>query len=257
MIITEIDNSLEKARSGIIVQSKKLLQNLGFFDAISQMTIQVIADNSSENQAKEVKENGFEKLHNFLSAEQIYKVNDCLSEEIKKISGILVYQFVRKVLNYEKDFYIDNKPVVRFFTPHDYYSANPILAGKQGFLKIQGPHHDTWFGHATEGLNIWMAIGRVRKGNGLSIYPEVWGRYINHGGNHRMPKTEYLGVPINFELEPGDVLFFHGEHMHSSELNITNETRYVLTSRFSIFEPKIIDGVKAPWLNSKDFDENK
>lgn len=256
MIINEIVDSLEKVRSGAIVQSKNLLQNLGYFDKITQITLQIISDCASESQAKNIEEYGFEQLHNFLTAEQIYKINDNLSESIKPILGKMVYDFVKIKLGYEKDFFIDNKPVVRFFTPHDYYSRNPVLAGKQGFLKIQGPHHDTWFGHATEGLNIWMAIGRVIHGNGLSIYPEVWGRYINHNGTHRMPRDQYLGVPVNFELNPGDVLFFHGEHMHSSELNITKETRYVLTSRFSIFEPKIIDGVKAPWLYSKDFDEN-
>ena len=58
---------------------------------------------------------------------------------------------------------------------------------------------------------------------------------------------------MNFELDPGDVLLFRGEHLHSSELNITGETRYVLTARFTTSHPRFPEpeGRWRPWYDSR------
>lgn len=43
---------------------------------------------------------------------------------------------------------------------------------------------------------------------------------------------------MRFEMEPGDILLFAGDHLHSSEPNTTDETRYVLTKRLSLGAPR-------------------
>ena len=57
---------------------------------------------------------------------------------------------------------------------------------------------------------------------------------------------------MNFELDAGDVLLFRGEHLHSSELNVTDETRYVLTVRFAPSRPRVPElGRWHPWYDSR------
>ena len=75
----------------------------------------------------------------------------------------------------------------------------------------------------------------------------MWGKYVPHDGKQLMPKEVNLGSTVNFNLDPGDVLLFPGEIVHSSELNITNDTRFVMTSRFSTTAPEFKYGENNPW----------
>jgi len=234
IILNDFTNALENIRNGKIIIKKQFLQELGLFKKICDLTPQI---------------RKFEKLHEELTAQQIYNLNIDVSAKIPEIGYQITRTFVKDYIGYKDKFYIDNAPVIRFYVPHDFYKANEaVLKDRQGYLRIQGPHHDTWFGHAIEGLNLWMAIGRVKKGNGLSLYPETWGKYIEHNGNFQMPRDQYLGPSLNFELDPGDLLFFHGEFVHASELNVTDETRYVITTRFSTEPPIFKEGGNSPWI---------
>ena len=243
---------LSLTQQGEVLNFQSVLKKLGYYSKIKDLTLSVIQGEVSTRLADRVKIEGFEKLHLFLNGEQIERVNEKLTQAVKPIVSRLVKSFVRDILGYSSNLYIDSLPVVRFFVPHDIYIENQSRFSKwPGYLKIQGPHHDTWFDHATAGLNMWMAMGRVSKGNGLLIYPEVWGKTIAHDGHRQMPKSQYLGRPRNFELGRGDLLFFHGEHLHASELNVTTETRYVLTTRFVLKRPKFKEVQQwHPWAAS-------
>jgi ectoine hydroxylase-related dioxygenase (phytanoyl-CoA dioxygenase family) len=138
--------------------------------------------------------------------------------------------------------------------PHDVYSgAKEVFNQRLGFLKIQGPHQDNWFGHSTGGINLWMAVSPVDRGNGLLIYQDRWSEEVPHDGNLKMPTRAPVGRPTNFQLSPGDLLFFHGEHLHSSEINITGNTRVVLTTRLCREKPNFKETSNiSPWLQSHE-----
>ena len=59
-----------------------------------------------------------------------------------------------------------------------------------------------------------------------------------------------LGMPLNVRLDPGDMLLFSGEHLHSSELNRTDSTRYVISFRMSLSPPQYGEGNR--WIAYND-----
>ena len=61
------------------------------------------------------------------------------------------------------------------------------------------------------------------------------------------------GKPQTFDLNPGDMLLFNGEHVHASELNVTQDTRVVLTTRFCLKKPTFTEGGNSIWINSRNY----
>ena len=64
----------------------------------------------------------------------------------------------------------------------------------------------------------WIAVGPVRAGNGLLT---VFGKPLAREGTD-VARSEPLGSPVTEPL--GGMLFFHDDHLQSSELNITEST---------------------------------
>jgi ectoine hydroxylase-related dioxygenase (phytanoyl-CoA dioxygenase family) len=105
-----------------------------------------------------------------------------------------------------------------------------------GHLVSHNPHRDSWFSQPVNGINAWIAVGPVHSGNGLLIYPAVFGRELAREKSE-VARSEPLGVPLTVEMHPGDMLLFLGDHLHSSELNVTRFTRYVVSFRLTVGEP--------------------
>jgi hypothetical protein len=144
--------------------------------------------------------------------------------------------------------YICGQVYVRILMPEDLIAGfRSRLKGEAGFLKPHSPHRDSWFSQGTNSINLWMAVGRVSAGNSLLIYPDVYHADQGRAGNLVDP-GEPLGRPDRFVLDPGDVLLFHGDHVHSSEVNITGETRYVITARVSVGAPKYNNKDGSSWV---------
>jgi nitrite reductase/ring-hydroxylating ferredoxin subunit len=105
-----------------------------------------------------------------------------------------------------------------------------------GKLSLHGPHHDHYQNVPLNAINTWISLGRVHPENGMFIFPGVWGRNLPRGAEV-VRADQYLGEPIAIEMAPGDALLFHSNHMHSSVLNTTDETRAVLTNRICLEPP--------------------
>lgn len=87
--------------------------------------------------------------------------------------------------------------------------------------------------------------------NGLALFPAKWSSEIPHDGRYRPVREQHFGEPVTFEMDRGDLLLFHGEHVHSSELSSTPWTRVVLTNRFSLHSPKIVSAsTTSQWSES-------
>lgn len=260
IVFSDIQDGIERVRNRNVCLLRNFLQSKGVFEPLVLKVLDM-AREKAKLDPEVVLSNGFQNLHKYATAEQIKILCNYLAREwgdksLRDTMARFTYDVVRNDLGVKGKFYLDHQPIVRFYTPQDFWSENVGHLSLGGHLKIQGPHHDTWFGHSYEGMNLWMAMGPVRKGNGLSIYPEV-SDYIEHDGKYSMPRDQSLGKPVNFDMSPGDMLFFHGEMVHASELNRTDETRFVLTTRFSLQPPSFADdphGGKSPWITSEDLE---
>ena len=202
--------------------------------------------------ATNVSNAGLERVHEVLAPGELRRVVEDLARvnvpgRLRPLLVRVTRDLARSRLGLSGPLWLDAQPVVRFYVPQDCWDKAPHQLGLGGHLKIQGPHKDDWFGHSLRGVNLWMAVGRVRRGNGLSVYPDLWGRDFPHDGKFMPPRDARLGRPLNFDLSPGDALLFHGQHVHASELNWTDETRVAFTTRFSTCAPEFTEGGNHPW----------
>src|SRR5690606_19118201 len=81
------------------------------------------------------------------------------------------------------------------------------------------------------------AIGPVRHGNGLTVYEEDYDQTFRWQKSGDVSRGERLHKPTTFELAPGDGVLFHTDQVHGSELNRTNETRFVISFRMTFDRP--------------------
>jgi hypothetical protein len=233
----------EAARGGIVVV-RRALQTLGVFDEMHAATLDAIAHVVSVDAAARVRAAGFEGLHRHLSGRELFDVLDAVTARFTPRTGALIAALARGLLGHRGRIYVGGKFWVRFFVPHDVYDRHRALfATRPGHLEILGPHRDSWFTTPTNAVTLWMAMGRVRRGNSMLVYGQLWGRPIARD-TPTVPAPQRFGLPVVPELDPGDLLIFSGEHLHASELNVTDETRYVLTVRFTPSAPRYGEGLR-------------
>jgi len=234
---------LGKVDEGRLVVVRGALQALGVLDTMRAATIDAVARVASPEAAEAVRTHGVERLHRFLTARQLFDVLDALTAELTPRTGALIDGFARGLLGHRGPLYVGGKFWVRFFVPHDVYHPNRALfATKPGHLEILGPHRDSWFTTPTNAVTLWMAMGRVRRGNSMVVYSDAWDRPVARV-TPTVPAPQRFGEAAVAELEPGDALVFRGEHLHASEINVTDETRYVLTVRFTAGTPHYGEGL--------------
>lgn len=242
----QLNEALRLAWDGEIILIKQALQNLGTYRSLYDDSIEAIKDVSSEEVANQVSEAGFEKIHEILSPRQILSANQRMHEIIAPKVINITRNFVEGMMAYKKPYYICKLPVIRTFIPQDTLAdSKEIFSWRLGTLLIHGPHRDSWHTHAYDGLNLWMAISHVLPGNGMTLYPGMWNKPVEYEGIS-ISRHQAVGKPVNLNMEPGDLLLFHGEHLHASELNVTDQTRYVISTRFVFGPPRYGEG--SNWI---------
>jgi ectoine hydroxylase-related dioxygenase (phytanoyl-CoA dioxygenase family) len=124
--------------------------------------------------------------------------------------------------------------VIRALLGRSPYAVQTMIYFKPPGSRGQALHQDNFYLKAEPGTCIaaWMALDRVDEANGcLEVVP----------GSHRWPLlcTEEADTTVSFtdvtvpvpetqaavpvEMEPGDVLFFHGALVHGSNPNVTED----------------------------------
>lgn len=141
------------------------------------------------------------------------------------------------------------------YDPAAYHKGLPPAAW------AHGPHIDTWYGHAFDGINLWWAIAGVTVENSLVLYPQTFGRDVQPD-----PKSMYLrpGTPLpepaSLDLGTGDMLLFNPEILHATHLNIVDETRIAITTRINPgvphFDPRA-PFARTQWLQATDIDAGR
>ena len=243
------EDTVQRVESGDIVLVRRALSGAGLWEEIERTLWDALEEALGHDLQARLRKVGLASMHESLTGDQIKRCNEVAHSRFNSITKSYVPRLVREVAGYRGAGFYDANSVVRFFVPIAFHQSNrEALETRPGYTKPQGPHVDTWFGHSTAGLNLWMAIGPVRRGNGLALFPAKWRLDIPHDGSYRPVRGQRFGTPVSFEMDPGDLLFFHGEHLHSSQLNVTSFTRVALTNRFSLYRPRVVsETTTAQW----------
>lgn len=231
--------SLDDVLAGEAAIVRDGLQTLGFFDEIVQTTLEQTRQVVSEDARSALARQGFEALHRVMTPREAHRLQGALVRQFAGMPVRMVPEFVAALAGTTAPVYVCPAMYVRILMPEDVIARERKLlaTAPTGTMQAVSPHRDAWYLHCPNTINLWVAIGAVRPGNGMLIYPQAWGSEPARE-KVRIDRSARLGVPVNFSLRPGDMLVFSGDQLHSSEVNITDETRYVLTARFTVGRPR-------------------
>ena len=206
--------------------------------------------------ADRVRRVGFDRIHDVVDSEDIPRITEAVYRLVTRAAPHFLKQFVPPVFGVSGNFYFEREPNVRFHVPYDcaaprrqQYQQFARRRG-QGKVTAHGPHRDSWLNCPDNAVNAWIAVGPVRFGNGLTFFPETYGRKLRYTSRGEIALDANPGFPLNVELQPGDVLLFHGDHLHASELNRTDTTRYVISFRLTFDKPHFPHGHFHHYLHS-------
>ena len=167
---------------GDVIVLRGCMQALGLFDSLRETSLEGIRQGAGEEIARRVAEEGFEALHEIVDAKDLPPITDAVYRVVAEAAPGWLDGVLHGALGVSKPFYFERQPNVRFLLPYDvavaHRAAYQRFAKTHGEGKItpHGPHRDSWLDCPTNSVNVWIAVGRVRKGNGLSIFTASYDR---------------------------------------------------------------------------------
>lgn len=236
--------SADKVLGGEVALLPRRMQALGLFEALRNASLSGIRRAAGPDVAERAAREGFEYIHLWVDGRDIPALNDAVYEEVNKIAPWMMARLVPGIFGATAPYYYESTPNVRFHIPFDIASrhrreyAEYAKSRGEGKVTAHGPHRDSWLDCPTNAVNFWTAVGPVDAGNGLSIFPSVYHKELRHRASGEVRDGEWLGQVQNYPMAPGDVLVFHGDQVHASELNSTTKTRHVVSFRFTIGRPR-------------------
>ena len=238
----------ERVLAGEVVVVRGGFQRAGLLDPILKMSLEAVADEIGPDAAAAVAARGFEKIHEIVPAHDIPRLTDEIYERVAARAPHDLSILVPSIFAGVRRHYFETSPNVRFHVPFDTTQADRTLFNDftkkhgEGKLTAHGPHRDSWLDCPDNGVNIWIAIGRVRRGNGLTVYRNEYEGHQRYTGMGNIARDERLTEPLTFDLEPGDFVLFHTDQLHGSALNYTDETRFVISYRITFDRPHFPNG---------------
>ena len=224
-----IDNVLD----GQVVILPQHLQQINHFQRLTKIIFTSIQRKCGVDIRNKVEEMGIEYIHTVLNSKQLIAVYNQVRGRIKSYLPTVMIDIAHSLGL--QHFYVHQNSLARFIVPLEYLDDS--FKGLMGRLyPYKGAHQDSSQQVPLNAINFWIAIGQIKKDNGLEIYPDVWGSTLPHDGLD-ISKDVDIGEPVGYDLDPGDIIVFHSNHAHGSAQNITDQTRVALTSRICIDKP--------------------
>ncbi len=254
----QVDGLKQRVLDGEVVVVRGGLQAAGLLDVIRQRSLEAVRNQFGDEIARKVQAQGFEKIHEMVPIDQIPQLTDAIYRAMTAAAVPDLKKILSATFKDVGDYYFEDEPNVRFHVPFDRTQEHKKLfdtfAEKrgEGKLSAHGPHRDSWLDCPDNGINIWMAIGRVQRGNGLTVYRgeyELAGQRFEPSGD--LSDGEHVTEPMTFDLEPGDFILFHTDQLHGSALNRTDETRFVISYRMSFDRPHFPHGHYHTYRSSR------
>ncbi|GGY44474.1 Rieske 2Fe-2S domain-containing protein [Parvularcula lutaonensis] len=231
------------ALQGTVYVLRNGLGAFGLLDPLIEASLRGIRKSAGDEVADNCVREGFEQIHKWVSPGHIPEVAEAVYREIQPLAPSILTSYIRQAFPDKEHLYYEEVPNVRFHIPYDLAKAHQdeykSFSKNRGEGKItaHGPHRDSWLDCPSNGVNLWFAIGPVKKGNGLTIYTGDYGGDFRYKNSGDIAEGESLHEPSTFDLAPGDGILFHTDHVHGSELNRTDETRFVISFRLSFDKP--------------------
>ncbi|MGQ0734657.1 MAG: phytanoyl-CoA dioxygenase family protein, partial [Acidobacteriota bacterium] len=241
--------------NGEVFVLRRGLQQVGLFEPLVECTLEAICASAGREVADKVREGGFDRIHEWLSPLDLPGVTDAVYAVLTPRAHSHLQTLVPRVFPGAERFYYEKSPNVRFHIPFDhaarYRREFDKFAEKRGQGKIaaHGPHRDQWVDCPSNAINIWIAVGPVRHGNSLTVFTQDYETRFAFKDGYIL-NGQRLHKPLSFDLAPGDAVLFLSHHLHGSEVNRTDRTRYVVSYRVTFGKPHYPHGHYHHYLHS-------
>ena len=242
--------------NGEVVVMREALQTFDCMTMLKNAACIGIEKSQGKAAAERTRHEGFHRIHEWVAAKDIPAMTDAVYDEVRPLAAEFLRQFVPGMFPGINSYYYEQTPNVRFHIPYDIAAAHKKEFNKfgkhygQGKITAHGPHRDSWLDCPSNGINMWFAIGRIRPGNGLTVFTEDYASQASHQSSGNISDGEQLHKAQSFDLHPGDVVLFHTDHVHGSELNRLNETRFAISFRMSFDKPQFQNLHYHPYVYS-------
>ena len=237
-----IDDLARRILDGEVFVVRRGLQQLGLLDPLVRSTLEGIRACVGPERASKVEQAGFDRIHEWIDAAELPVVTDTVSKLVTASANDVLLKLVAGLFPGRGSYYFERNPNVRFHIPFGIAAGHRKEFDKyaekhgQGKIAAHGPHRDPWVDCPENVINVWIAIGPVQRGNGLAIFTQDYGTEFAFRDGYILPGAK-LHQPLSVDLEPGDMLLFHSNHLHGSEINQTQSTRYVVSYRVAFGKP--------------------
>lgn len=234
----------QRILDGEVVVMREALQRFDCMSMLTDAALIGIEKSQGKEAAEKARELGFHRIHEFVSAADIPAMTDAVYDEVRELATEFLRRCIPGVFPGVDSYYYEQTPNVRFHIPYDIAAAHKKEFNKfgkhhgQGKITAHGPHRDSWLDCPSNGINLWFAVGRIRPGNGLTVFADDYHTEASHQKSGNISDGEKLHKASSFDLYPGDVVLFHTDHVHGSELNRLDETRFAISFRISIDKPR-------------------
>jgi len=251
----QVDGLAARILSGEVFVLRAGLQKLELLDDLIEFSLEGIRESVGAEVASNASRYGLDQIHKWVDPEDLPRMTDAVYKSVARHVRATLEKFIAGVFPDRKHYYYEKSPNVRFHIPYElaagHQKAFNRFAGSRGQGKItaHGPHRDSWVDCPDNVVNIWMAIGPVRRGNGLTIFAADYRKRLVFKNGYLAP-SQALNRPMTFELEPGDVILFHSDHLHGSELNVTLSTRFAISNRITFSRPHFPYGHHHSYLHA-------
>ena len=247
-----LEQVVARVTAGEVIVLRGCLQELGYFETFQSIIRDVFEECIGAEKTETVMAKGIQWLHLFVNSKELTEITKRLQTDLSKVSMLMVKRVARDLLGVEGDAYAEESRNIRIFVPQDNFALGREdylefeRERNRGKLTLHGPHTDVWGYHPLNVINVWTAIGPVLPDNGMSIWPELFGKIPPMGEWHIARTDQVLGTPFGCSLNAGDALLFHIGHMHGSRINQTDQTRFVCSARFTAGPPQLFE---KPWYS--------
>lgn len=246
---------LSRLLDGQVVVVRGLLQRTGLLAPMTAASLDGIGAVVGQARAEAVGKAGFARIHELVDPDEITAITDAIYERLTPAAPEALRTALSFLFGRRSGYYFERSPNVRFHIPYDAAAAHrralAVFARRRGDGKVtaHGPHRDAWVDCPQNAINVWIAVGPVRHGNGLTIFHDEYRRQFRFRDGYIEPGVR-LSKPLTFDLAPGDAVVFHSNHLHGSELNQTGDTRFVVSFRATFGRPNYPHGHYHHYLHA-------
>lgn len=241
---------IERCLAGEVFVVRGFLQSIDAQNLVREIVMSALSS-IRPDVAETISAESFDTLHELLSVEEFFELIRLTEQGLSNAERKLYGKVIKRGLVRQQSIWACRSPIFRVHVPFDFAAEEKqsieAFRNKYGNGRITSlrPHRDSWFDEPLTCVTVWIALGTVMSGNGMSFFPGDYKNPMHYLKRQGVSRDQPVSRPVTVTMSEGDALFFHANHLHASEVNSTGFTRAAVTMRFAIDDPKL--SMLKPW----------